>query len=155
MANHKTLFLLIFHLLKHYHKIYNFYLRPVLAFGYCHYMHVSVCLCVCNPDLVPGITHHTFKFAWKKVQHDESKGFIWSLTHEQLTYYIMDITCANPQNMTFVSVWILENIILYIYFAIILQCSTLIMWSNFSRILTTDTPQLSHVSEIWGVFCEF
>ena len=38
----------------------SFYRRPVLAFGYCRCLHLSVCVCV-NHMLVRSITHHPFK----------------------------------------------------------------------------------------------
>ena len=44
----------------------SFYPRPVLAFGYCRCLRLSVCVCpsVCvsvNPELVCTINHHAFK----------------------------------------------------------------------------------------------
>ena len=42
----------------------HFYLRPVLAIGYCHSLCLCLCLCVClhvNHELVCKITHHPFK----------------------------------------------------------------------------------------------
>ena len=43
---------------------YIFYLRPVLAFGYCRCLRVCVCVCVClsvNHQLVHAIIHQPFK----------------------------------------------------------------------------------------------
>ena len=38
----------------------SFYPRPVLAFGYCRCLRLSVCVSV-NPELVRAINHHVFK----------------------------------------------------------------------------------------------
>ena len=41
-----------------------YYPRPVLAFGYCCYLHLSVCVCVrscVNHELFRAITHHPFQ----------------------------------------------------------------------------------------------
>ena len=43
---------------------FDFYPRPVLAFGYCRCLRVCVCVCVClsvNHQLVRAITHQPFK----------------------------------------------------------------------------------------------
>ena len=41
---------------------FNSYLRPVLAFGCCSCLRLSVCLCVCIDHLLGSIiTHHPFK----------------------------------------------------------------------------------------------
>ena len=53
-------------------KIGNFYPRPVLAFGYCRCLRLSVCVSVCvciNHLLVRAITHHPFKLGSPNLDH--------------------------------------------------------------------------------------
>ena len=49
-----------------------FYPRPVLAFGYCRCLRLSVCVSVCvciNHVLVRAITHHPFKLGSPNLDH--------------------------------------------------------------------------------------
>ena len=59
-----------------------FYPRPVLAFGYCRCLRLSVCpsVRVCgNHLLVRAITHHPFKLGSPNLNHGCKRPWLWSL----------------------------------------------------------------------------
>ena len=62
----------------------SFYPRPVLAFGYCRWLRlcvcVSLCLCVCiNHGLVHTITHHSFKLESPNLEQRCKRPWLRSL----------------------------------------------------------------------------
>ena len=60
----------------------SFYPRPVLAFGYCRCMRLSVCpsVCVCGNHLpVRAITHHLFKLGSPNLDHRCKRPWLRSL----------------------------------------------------------------------------
>ena len=61
---------------------FSFYLRPVLAFGYCRCLRLSVCLSVCvcgNHLLVRAITHHPFKLGSPNLDYRCKRPWLRSL----------------------------------------------------------------------------
>ena len=64
-------------------SIFNhFYPRPVLAFGYCRCLRLSVCVSVCvcgNHMLVWAITHHPFKLGSPNLDHRCKRPWLRSL----------------------------------------------------------------------------
>ena len=59
-----------------------FYPRPVLAFGYCRCLRLSVCVCVrpgVNHELVRAITHHPFKLGSPNLNHQCKRPWLRSL----------------------------------------------------------------------------
>ena len=60
----------------------SFYPRPVLAFGYCRGLHLSVCPSVrpcVNHQLVHAITHHPFKLGSLNLDHRCKRPWLRSL----------------------------------------------------------------------------
>ena len=60
----------------------NFYPRPVLAFGYCRCLRLSVCVCVrpcVNHELVRAITCHPFKLESPNLDHKCKTPWLRSL----------------------------------------------------------------------------
>ena len=61
-----------------YHEFENYYLRPILAFGYCRHLRLSLCpyvwSCV-NQELVRAITHLPFKLG--SPNFDQKYKTIW------------------------------------------------------------------------------
>ena len=62
---------------------YHFYPRPVLAFGYCRCLRLSVCVSVCvcvNHVLVRAITHHPLKLGSPDLDHRCKRPWLRSLS---------------------------------------------------------------------------
>ena len=60
----------------------GFYPRPVLAFGYCRCLRLSVCVSVCvcrNHMLVSAITHHPFELGSPNLDHRCKRPWLRSL----------------------------------------------------------------------------
>ena len=55
-----------------------FYPRPILAFGYCRCLHLSVCMCG-NHNVVRTITHHPFKLGSPNLNHRYKSPWLSSL----------------------------------------------------------------------------
>ena len=64
------------------HYLGHFYLRPVLAFGYCRCLRLSVCpsvLSCVNHELVRAITHHPFKLGSPNLDHRCKRPWLRSI----------------------------------------------------------------------------
>ena len=62
--------------------LWFYYPRPVLAFGYCRCLRLSVCVCVrpcVNHEIVRDITHHPFQLGSPNLDHGCKRPWLRSL----------------------------------------------------------------------------